>query len=213
MRKLLAIFFTVLCLGLSANVAHAQTNYPVDARLEIRDENGNILDLSAGVFVGDDVVVFSSGWFPIPQTPPPPPNVLTVVAYTFFSDPIDLGTSPVNDKGETTFRFKIPDVEPGMHTLRLDGTGANGQPRRLEVPVKVLQRGTPLTPTIPGSGGGSTNTGNNSTQVLGKTSDSGLAFAKTGLDHLLQIVQIGLALFAAGAVIVLAVRRSRRATA
>jgi hypothetical protein len=181
-------------------VARAQTNYPTEATIEVRDENGNLVG-EAGVFVGDPLTVFSTGW-----------AINVQIQATWFSDPVDLGKHPTNDKGELRFTFTVPDVPPipGIHTLRLEGTGANGQFRRVDVAIKVNPRpGSGTTTTIPG-GGGVTPT------VLGSTLDnnnggSGSAFAKTGA-FLARSAYVGFALLAVGAALYVAVRKRNIAT-
>lgn len=180
LRRILGLLFAA-SLVLTANVAQAQTNYPATIVLEVRDENGNII--TAGVFVGDPMNIFSTGW-----------QAGATITFTFFSDPIHLGTRVANASGEVRATFPVPDVEPGMHTLRLTGIGANGFDRTVDYPIRVLARGTQV--------GGVT-------QDRPAAASGGGAFGRTGLDNVADIVGVGFALFAVGAVLVLAVRRSR----
>lgn len=196
------VLIAVASLLVFSGVARAQTNYPVQATIEVRDQNGNLVG-EAGVFAGDPLTVFSTGWF-----------ALVFIQATWFSDPVDLGKHQTNDKGELRFTFIVPDVPPipGIHTLRLEGTGANGQFRRVDVAIKVNQRpgsGSTTTSTtlVGGSGGGS--------NVLGKTQENGStgssAFAKTGA-FLARSAYVGFALLAMGAALFLAVRKRNVAT-
>lgn len=193
------VLVVVGALMLSASVATAQTNYPPTATIEVRDENGQLVT-EAGVFVDDPLNVFSTGW-----------AVQVEIQATWFSDPIDLGKHKTDNKGELRFTFPVPDAPPvpGMHTLRLEGTGANGQFRRVDVAIKVNPRSGSTTTTTLAGGSGSNNNGSN---VLGKTvtntggSTGGSAFAKTGA-FLARTAYVGFALLAIGAALFLAVRK------
>lgn len=191
-KFVLLIVAASLALG---GVAHAQTNYPTEATVEIRDGNGNLIG-EAGVTVGDPLTVFSTGW-----------AVQVEIQATWFSDPVDLGRHRSNDKGEVRFTFNVPDVPPipGIHTLRLEGTGANGQPRRVDIAIKVNARpGNTTTPrpTVLGSSlDNNTTTGGSSTS----------AFAKTGA-FLARSAYVGFALLAIGAALYVAVRKRNLAT-
>lgn len=186
LRKLLFLAFAAILL-MSSDVAGAQTNYPVNATVEVRDANGNLITTEVGLFVGDPMNIVAGGW-----------QAGATVTFTFFSDPIHLGTRVADGNGVVRATFPVPDVEPGLHTLRMTGIGADGQPRTVDWPVRVLARGT---------------------QVAGVTQDrpaaagSGGAFGKTGMDSVKEIVAAGFALVAVGAVLVLAVRRSRQGVA
>ena len=212
------VLVVVGALLLLSGVAHAQTNYPTNATIEVRDENGNLVG-NAGVQVGDPLSVFSDGW-----------AALVDVQATWFSDPIDLGKHKTNTKGELRFTFDVPDAPPvpGIHTLRLEGIGANGEFRRLDVAIKVKPRDNGNTPTtVPGGngngngngngGGNGGNGGGNGSTVLGSTlsrSTGGTsAYAKTGA-FIERTAYIGFALLAVGAALFLAVRkRNTRAAA
>lgn len=181
-------------------VAQAQSNYPTQATIEVRDENGQLVG-EAGVFVGDPLTVFSTGW-----------AVEVFIQATWFSDPVDLGKHKTNAAGELRFTFSVPNTPPvpGIHTLRLEGTGANGEFRRVDVAIKVNQRpgsGTTTSTTLAGGGG---------SNVLGKTTENGStgggsAFAKTGA-FLARSAYIGFALLAVGAALFVAVRKRNLVT-
>lgn len=226
--------FVLLVIGatlLFGGVARAQTNYPAGATLEIRDENGQLLT-SGGVKVDDPLNVFASGWAA---------NV--DIQATWFSDPIDLGKHKSDSKGELRFTFDTPDAPPvpGVHTLRLEGTGANGEFRRVDAAIRVEPRdgtGTTSTTVAGGNGNGNGNNGNgngngggngsngngggngNGSSVLGRTQTNGnvsgnngnLAFGKTGAE-LANMAKVGFTLMAVGAVLFLAVRKRTAATA
>ncbi len=143
--------FVVLILGAAlltlSGVARAQSNYPTTTTIEIRDENGNLLT-AKGSTVGDPLSVFSDGW-----------AVEVDVQATWFSDPIDLGKHKTDKKGELRFTFDTPDAPPvpGVHTLRLEGTGANGEFRRVDAAVRVEPKGGTTTTTAGNNGNGNGN--------------------------------------------------------
>lgn len=220
--------FVVLILGAAlltlSGVARAQSNYPTTTTIEIRDENGNLLT-AKGSTVGDPLSVFSDGW-----------AVEVDVQATWFSDPIDLGKHKTDKKGELRFTFDTPDAPPvpGVHTLRLEGTGANGEFRRVDAAVRVEPKGGTTTTTTPGNngngngngqggngngnngngngngGGNGSNGGGNGSSVLGKTvtnnGGGASAYAKTGA-FIAKTAYVGFALLAVGAALFLAVRK------
>jgi hypothetical protein len=54
------------------------------------------------------------------------------------SDPITLGTLIPDGTGTVTGSFTVPStLAAGTHTLVLSGTGANGQPRTVSLPLTV----------------------------------------------------------------------------
>jgi hypothetical protein len=227
-KFVLLVVGALLMLG---GVARAQTNYPTNATIEIRDENGRLVG-EAGVQTGDPLSVYSTGWAP-----------LIDVQATWFSDPIDLGKHKTDKDGVLRFTFEVPDAPPipGIHTLRLEGLGANGQFRRVDSAIKVESRGGGTTTTTSANGNGNGNNGNgngngggngsnaggngngngngngsgggNGSSVLGKTLSNGSAngggasaYAKTGA-FIARTAYVGFALLAVGAALFLAVRK------
>jgi hypothetical protein len=217
-RKTFVLLVTLLCMA-GATAALAQTNpgngqgggpgngpgngcgngqsngrnpncpYPANSAIAVRDRNGNIVDGTHGLRVGDAMDIVSDGW---------QPN--STVSIDFLSTVIHLGDVAADASGVVRASFPVPAVEPGQHTLRLTGIGQDGQPRVVEYPILVLsdaQTSNVLGKTLTNAGGGSGSGG------------SGF-FGKTGLDHALDIAGVGLALLAVGLVLTLAVRRSRR---
>lgn len=216
-RKLVVVFAASFLTAI-AFAAHAQTNYPVQVTIEVRDSNGQDPSVGAGVAVGDPLNVRATAWL-----------ALSDVRAQFFSTPIELGTYKADKNGVLKFTFNVPNVEPGMHTLRLSGTGNDNKPRVVEAPIKVRAASTGTgagagtgngTATGAGTGsatGSSTGSGSAATgsgsQVLGRAvanasagSSSRSVFGKTGAN-IVPILEVGLAMLAAGTALVLAVRK------
>lgn len=176
---LFAVVAVVACVWIGgAAPAVAQSNYPANATIEVRDENGNLVSASVGVEVGDPLSIFSTGW-----------QANSDVQLEFFSDPINLGTARSDANGVVRATVRVPNVTPGVHTLRLTGIGADGRPRVAELPVRV----------VAASPGG------------GATSDRTGGVARTGASNVAEIAGAGFALVVVGAVLALAVRRNRAA--
>ncbi len=182
--KKLAIVVAALVMG-ATGIAHAQTNYPATATLELRDEQGGTIE--DGVCVNAIVRVRANGW-----------ASSTDVKAEYFSEAVQLGTYKSDATGEVNFQFRVPNAPPvpGTHTFRLSGTGANGQPRTVEAAIRCLGFCDQPNGGVGGSGAGRTN--------------SGSVFGKTG-SELLPFLQVGLALFAVGAVLAMATRKRRAA--
>jgi hypothetical protein len=159
--------------------------YPANSSIVVRDANGNIIDGTHGLHVGDPMNIVSDGWQPNSS-----------VAFDFFSTVIHLGDVKADGAGVVRATFLVPDVEPGMHTLRLTGIGKDGQPRVVDYPILVLANSAVLGSSLASTTGGAS------------TGNSGF-FGKTGLDRAMDIAGVGLALLAVGLVLTLAVRRSR----
>ncbi|HVV37807.1 MAG TPA: hypothetical protein VHC63_14455 [Acidimicrobiales bacterium] len=151
--------------------AAAQTNYPLTSSIELRDANGNLVTSTTPTCPRDGITVHSTGWLP-----------LSSVHATFHSDPVDLGSHPVDANGNLDFTFRVPNVENGLHTLILEGVGADGQPRTVQASI-VCNCNPTTTPTVAvlgqtldatgGSSGASSATG---------SSTNGSVFATTGAD-------------------------------
>jgi hypothetical protein len=183
-RKTFVVIITVFLLVTTATMARAQTNYPAQSHIEVRDANGNLITADTGLHVGDPMNITSDGW-----------QGGSTVTFTFFSSPILLGTAQADSQGVVRAMFRVPQVEPGMHTLRLTGVGADGNARTVDFPIKVIADSVVAGRTLDAA----TGTGSGSS-----------AFGKTGAAHAREIAAIGFALFAVGAALVLAIRRSRR---
>ncbi len=226
-KSLVACAAALFAIFTLVNIARAQTNYPANATIEVRDANGNIITTDVAVQPGDPMQIFSTGWQPG-----------ATITFTFFSDPIILGYDVADARGEVDATFPVPDVEPGMHTLRLTGFGANGQQRAVDYPIRVAARPAATNPPgaggagsgaggvgsgaggVAGDGGGSGSLGGSGSGLssgsrLGSATGSGSgsggaggAFGLTGMDAD-EFAKVGFALLAIGAALVVAVRRSR----
>jgi hypothetical protein len=174
------LVFVGLLLGIGAtSPAVAQTNYPLSSTIELRDANGNLITSTTPTCPEDGVTVHSTGWL-----------ATSAVHATFHSDPVDLGNHPADAAGVVDFTFRVANVEAGMHTLRLEGFGADGQPRVVEASILCQCNPKPVPPVA----------------VLGQTLNNLPAtggqgfFARTGFDGLkllavaLDLVLIGLVL-------------------
>ncbi len=119
-RKTLTLLFAAfLLMATGASVAQAQT-YPVNATFEVRDANGNLITTDVGLYPGDPFSIVAGGWM-----------VGTTVTVTFHSEPILLGTLVADAQGFVRATYRVPEVPPGIHTVRLQGTGTDGKPRSL----------------------------------------------------------------------------------
>jgi len=110
-----------------------------------------------------------------------------VITATLNSDPVTLGTMTANSSGAVTAKFTIPaSVALGAHSLVLTGTGANNASRELKAAVTVTD-GSTTTTTKAGAGN----------------------LARTGSD-VMRLVLSGAALWVAGYLFVVTVRRRER---
>jgi hypothetical protein len=184
----LLVFLGGLLLLGGAGSASAQTNYPLEASIELRDANGRLLDANTQTCPADGISVRSTGW-----------AGNAAIHATFHSDPVDLGQYGTDAQGVSTFTFRVANVVNGVHTLQLDGTGANGQPRHVE--AAILCNCDQV-----GNGGG------NGAAVLGKTLDApaggGSVYALTGTNAG-TLAMIAFTLLAIGAALRLSTSRSR----
>jgi hypothetical protein len=223
------VFLGGIWLG-TGRSAVAQTNYPLQPVIEVRDHQGNLVTAAHSACPRDGITVFSNGW-----------KNLTDVDVTFHSDPVHIGTYKADDAGAVQFMFHLDDVENGLHTVRLEGTGANGAPRTVEAVVNCncTPTASTTTTTLPpgstttttavggvttttsggiggGTGGGNGGTGGG-TQVLGSTLNNNNnrgalgqgAFAKTGTEAR-QLFVIAFDLIAVGLALVFASKRAAR---
>jgi hypothetical protein len=190
MRAKRAVRLLFLALALAAGVAApaGAQNYPVEVNIEIRDASGNLVTATTPTCPEDALGVRSNGWLPTSD-----------VVAKFFSTVHELGTFRSNGTGLVDFVFRVPQVENGLHTLQLTGTGQNGQPRTVEATILCeCRRATDGTPSA----------------VLGRAEDLGVArggtFARTGVDTVTLLV-IAFDLLAIGLTLRLAQRRTRAA--
>lgn len=161
-------------------------NYPAHKSTEVRHQNGGLVG-AAGVAVLEQLTGVSTGW-----------AARVPVRTNWFSDPIDLGSYLTDDAGDLRFTFDVPDAPPvpGVHTLRLEGTGANGQFRRVDLAIKVNAAGGVASALAAGSA--------NST--LGRA--SGSSFAKTGA-FVANSAYVGFALLMVGIALFVGVRKRK----
>jgi hypothetical protein len=181
---LVGLFAIVAATGPAA----AQTNYPAASAIELRDANGNLIDSTTPTCPEDGINVHSTGWL-----------ANSSVHATFHSDPVDLGVHPANASGVVDFFFRVSNVDPGMHTLRLEGLGADGQPRVVEASILCQCNPKPAQPVAV--------LGQTQTNVAGSagtpTGASSGFFAKTGLD-VTTLLAVGIDLLLIGVVLHLA---------
>lgn len=133
MRKSLTTAIAAMALLIVA-AAPALAQYPPDApAVAISDTT---------VFPGQAFTVTSEGWQPGSE-----------VTFTFFSDPVVLGTALVNANGAFTSQVTIPaDATPGPHTLRTSGTSAAGVPANVDLAITVIAVADATTPPPSGAG-------------------------------------------------------------
>lgn len=173
--------------------AQAQTNYPLEATIVVRDANGKVITAADGIVVGQPLTVTANGWFPG-----------TSVALSFVCDDggvFQLGASNAGATGEVVQAFKVPVGAIGFCSLRLDGTGSNGNPRSVEAALRVVT--TAVAGAAVGADGG---TAPGAAANLGAAADA-RPLAKTGVD-VWGLVAIGLSAIAVGLALALAMRRS-----
>lgn len=65
--------------------------------------------------------------------------------FTFFSDPVTLGTVRANSAGVATINTRIPaNADPGRHTVRASGINPQGQPLNVDLAITIRGGGGPL---------------------------------------------------------------------
>ena len=62
---------------------------------------------------------------------------------TLFSDPVRIGTATVRQDGTARFSVRIPQIEPGDHSLVISGTNQEGEQATVSRPVVI---GVDVTP-------------------------------------------------------------------
>jgi LPXTG-motif cell wall-anchored protein len=119
-----ALTVAIAAAALLALAAPAQgQQYPPDTVfITVSDTTvvpGQPIDISAGLFV--------------PGSP---------ASFTFFSQPVNLGTATADADGVATLSVTIPsDATPGTHTITASGTGIDGEPLSVSTTVTVLADG------------------------------------------------------------------------
>lgn len=123
-RRLTMLLAAIAVVALSAAPAAAQ-EYPPDGT------TGGVGTTSP--VLGEAVTVSGSGWQPGSQ-----------VTLTLLSQPRQLGTAQVAQDGTFSTTVTIPDdVRPGRHTLRIAGTGEDGQPRTADIRLQIRPAAPP----------------------------------------------------------------------
>ncbi|UOE43478.1 glycoside hydrolase family 3 N-terminal domain-containing protein [Agromyces larvae] len=116
---------------------------------------------------------------------------------TLFSDPVDLGTVDATEAGIGSITFTVPEgLDPGTHTVQLEGSA-----QIASATFTLLSDDAPGGPGDGGTGGGA-GTGGSSAAGSGSV-------AMTGVEIWLTVL-LGIALVAAGAILMPAVARRRR---
>jgi hypothetical protein len=73
------------------------------------------------------------------------------ITITFESAPVTIGNAQADSSGRFTAQVRIPDdAEPGTHTIRATGTGADGGTRTITAQVTVRPRQAPASAFVPG---------------------------------------------------------------
>jgi hypothetical protein len=119
------------------------------------------------------------------------------VTVTFESVPVVLAVVRADASGQFSARVRIPvDATPGTHTLRATGVDAQGRPRVLSATINVTGGQAPPAGTTSGGGAGSHRG----------------ALVRTGPATVVPVSIAGAALIAAGALLLLQVRREAQPT-
>jgi len=78
----------------------------------------------------------------------------TLVHIWMFSEPTYLGALTVADDGTFQGSVYLEGIEPGTHTLQVNGTSYDGNNRSANLGVLVVDRAVDTSPTLPTTGGG-----------------------------------------------------------
>lgn len=147
---------------------------------------------SNGVFISDTTVV--GGQVIIVQAGIFAPG--STVTFTFFSQPVVLGTAEADDVGIVTFEARIPsNASVGVHTIVASGIAPDGSPLEVSTTVTVLASDDGTDEATAGFGTGGTTRG---------------SLPRTGGESL-PMLRIAAALLAVGAGMVFVTRRRRAA--
>jgi alpha-L-fucosidase len=139
-KRALTVAIAAAALLALAAPAQAQQYPPDTVFITVSDTTvvpGQPIDISAGLFV--------------PGSP---------VGFTFFSQPVNLGTATADGDGVATLSVNIPsDATPGTHTITAAGTGIDGAPLSVSTTVTVLADGAAGAGPDGGATGGLPRTG------------------------------------------------------
>lgn len=117
-RRMFVFLAVIAALALSAAPAGAQ-EYPPDG------PSAGVDDTT--VTLGGQLTITGSGW-----------QAGSQVTLTLFSEAQTLGTAQVGQDGTFSTTVTVPsDLRPGRHTLRISGTGEDGQPRTEDITLQV----------------------------------------------------------------------------
>lgn len=158
-RKIIGVAFVMLMAAAPAAMAQ---EYPAgdDA---ITSPTGNIYD------PGDPATFVARTFQPGSQ-----------VSFTFFSDPVHLGTVTADANGVATINTRIPaSADPGRHTVRASGIDPNGRLQNLDFSLTV--RGGPGRAPLP----------------------------RTGSSNSIDLTRVGVAALAGGGLLILASKKRR----
>lgn len=124
---------------LGAVVALAAPALPASAQYPPAAEELAVTDTAPAP--GQEILVTGEGFMPG-----------TTVTLTFESTPVFLGTATVDEHGGFAALVRIPaDATLGWHTIRARGTGRDGLPRELAIPILVTSPAGPPPPSSAGS--------------------------------------------------------------
>lgn len=117
LKKTLAL--AAVLLFATAGVAGAQTYPPADTpSVEASDTTPA---------PGQQITLTADGFLPGSSS-----------TFTLFSAPVVLGTATANAQGVASLTTAIPaNTTPGSHRVEVSGTGANGQPLTVVLPITV----------------------------------------------------------------------------
>lgn len=119
MRRFTAVVVIGLFLLAMMTMPALAQDYPPDAP--------SVAVSDTTVVAGETITVSSSGWLPGSD-----------VTVTFLTTSEVLGTAEVGADGAFQTRVTIPsDASPGVHTLRVTGTGADGEPASVDIRITV----------------------------------------------------------------------------
>ncbi|MGH9151768.1 MAG: hypothetical protein ACRD03_05130 [Acidimicrobiales bacterium] len=123
---------------LAAVVALAAPAVPASAQYPPAAEELAVTDTAPAP--GQEILVTGGGFMPG-----------TTVTLTFESTPVFLGRAAVDEHGGFAALVRIPaEATLGWHTIRARGTGRDGLPRELAIPILLTSPAEPPAPPTPG---------------------------------------------------------------